>query len=121
MADILLIDDDPFIHEVLTPHLRGAGHAVTSALNGPDGFARAKEKRPDLIILDFEMPEMGGEAVFERLRSHGAAADIPVLFLSSLPLSRQVGRVDMARGVRFLRKPVTAADLFGALKDLLGA
>ena len=121
MADILLVDDDAFIHQVLPPHLTAAGHAVTSAMNGPDGFAAARSRRPDLIILDFEMPGMGGEDVFEQLRRHGAAADIPVLFLSSLPLNRQVGRVDMARNVRFLRKPVTAADLLAAVKELLPA
>ena len=119
MASILLVDDDPFIHDVLPPHLTGAGHSVTSVLQSPEAFAKARAQRPDLVILDMEMPGMGGEDVFKQLREHGAAADIPVLFLSSLPLNRQVGRVDLARNVRFLRKPVTAADLLGAVKELL--
>lgn len=119
MAAILLVDDDPFIHEVLPPHLTAAGHAVTSVLQSPAAFEKARTQRPDLVILDMEMPGMGGEDVFRQLRAHGAAADIPVLFLSSLPLNRQVGRVDLARNVRFLRKPVTVADLLGAVKELL--
>lgn len=119
MASILLVDDDPFIHDVLPPHLTAAGHAVTSVQQSPAAFEKARTLRPDLVILDLEMPGMGGEDVFKQLREHGAAADIPVVFLSSLPLNRQVGRVDLARNVRFLRKPVTAADLLGAVRDLL--
>lgn len=121
MASILLVDDDPFIHDVLPPHLTAAGHAVTSVLQSPEAFVQVRTLRPDLVILDLEMPGMGGEDVFRQLRAHGAAADIPVVFLSSLPLNRQVGRVDLARNVRFLRKPVTAADLLGAVKELLAA
>lgn len=121
MADILLVDDDAFIHEVLPPHLKAAGHTVTSVQQSPEAFAKVRSQRPDLVILDLEMPGMGGEDVFKQLREHGAAADIPVLFLSSLPLNRQVGRVEVARNVRFLRKPVTAAALLGAVKELLPA
>jgi CheY-like chemotaxis protein len=119
VASILLVDDDPFIHDVLPPHLTAAGHGVTSVLQSAEAFALVRTLRPDLVILDMEMPGLGGEDVFKQLREHGAAADIPVVFLSSLPLSRQVGRVDLARNVRFLRKPVTAADLVDAIRELL--
>lgn len=119
MAKILLVDDDKIVHDVLTAVLTGQGHAVTSALSGADGVAKAKEVMPDLLVLDFEMPGLGGEGVFERLRELGLTADIPILFLSSLPLSRQVGRVEVSRRVRFLRKPAPPADFLLAVNDLL--
>lgn len=119
MADILLIDDDPAVHDVLSVPLKAKGHAVASALQGPDGLAKIKARLPDLLILDFEMPGMGGEEVFAKLRGLGLTADIPIVFLSSLPLNRQVGRVDVSRNVRFLRKPVPLPDLFAAIKELL--
>ncbi|TBR25919.1 response regulator [bacterium] len=119
MADILLIDDDPAVHEVLSAALKAAGHAVSSALTGPDGLAKIKARLPELLLLDFEMPGMMGEEVFAKLRGLGLTADIPIVFLSSLPLNRQVGRVDISRNVRFLRKPVAFADLARAIKELL--
>ena len=119
MADILLIDDDPAVHGVLTVALRAAGHAVSSAMTGADGLARIKARLPELLVLDFEMPGMGGEDVFAKLRALGLTADIPIVFLSSLPLNRQVGRVDVSRNVRFLRKPVSLPDLSRAIKELL--
>ena len=120
MAKVLVVDDDALVRDILKEHLARAGHEVMLAKDGAAGVEAARTWRPDLVLLDFEMPTLAGEGAFERFRAHPGMADIPVVFLSSLPLSRQVGRVPIARDVRFLRKPVTAAALFGATQELLG-
>ncbi len=120
MAKILVVDDDPAVREILTLNLKGKGHAVSTACDGAEAVEKARVERPDVVVLDFEMPGLAGEGAFEKFRSHPAMAEIPVIFLSSLPLSRQVGRVPVSRDVRFLRKPVKGVELFAAIDEILG-
>lgn len=120
MATILVIDDDPAVHDILEIQLKHAGYAVAHAPNGAEGIAQARSLRPDLILLDFEMPGETGDEVFTRLRAHEAMGEIPVVFLSSLKLATQVGRVPISRNVRFLKKPIEVKDLLTTLREFLG-
>ena len=63
MALILIIDDEFSVAEVLEAILTDAGHEVVTASNGRQGLERAKEKRPNLVLLDFMMPIMSGGIV----------------------------------------------------------
>ena len=119
MAKILVVDDDPAVREILTLNLKGKGHEVTAVSDGAQGVEAARRERPDVVFLDCEMPTLAGEGAFEKFRAHPAMAEIPVIFLSSLPLSRQVGRVPVSRDVRFLRKPVNGGELFAVLAEVL--
>ena len=117
---ILVIDDDPAVHDILTIHLKHLGYAVFNAPDGARGVEEAKRVRPDMIILDFEMPGDCGETVFDNLRKHPAMTEIPVVFLSSLRLSNQVGRVPMSRNVRFLKKPIEVKELLAVIESFVG-
>ncbi len=119
MGKILVIDDDQQIHEILAALLKSFGHEVESALDGMQGTMKAAQLWPDLIVLDFEMPGGGGDVVFDRLRSNHRLSTVPVLFLSSMPLSVQVMKVPVSRNVRYLKKPVDPAELKRAVADLL--
>ncbi|MBI5200444.1 MAG: response regulator [Elusimicrobia bacterium] len=119
MAKILLIDDDQQIHDILTALLTSFGHSVESALDGLQGTQKAAQLWPDLIVLDFEMPGGGGDVVFDRLRANQPLQTVPVLFLSSMPLSVQVMKVPVSRNVRYLKKPIDPAELQQSVKDLL--
>jgi two-component system OmpR family response regulator len=77
---ILIADDDPHIREVLAFALDKAGLASRAVEDGEAALAAAAHQRPDLIILDINMPKMDGLEVCRRLR---AESDIPILFLSS--------------------------------------
>lgn len=80
MQRILVIDDDPAITSVLKRGLTYEGFVVETAASGPDGLARARERLPELVILDVMMPGLDGWEVLERLRA--ADAHLPVLFLT---------------------------------------
>jgi two-component system OmpR family response regulator len=77
---ILIVDDDPHIRELLAFALAKAGMATLDAGDGEEGLAKATSHRPDLVILDINMPRMDGLEVCRRLKAVG---DVPVLFLSS--------------------------------------
>ena len=72
MQRILVIDDDPAITSVLKRGLSYEGFAVETVSNGADGLALARERPPDLVILDLMMPGLSGLEVLQRLRAADA-------------------------------------------------
>ena len=81
MQRILVIDDDPAVTSVLRRGLSYEGFAVDTASSGADGLEIARERTPDLVILDIMMPGMDGLEVLSRLRA--ADEGLPVLFLTA--------------------------------------
>jgi CheY-like chemotaxis protein len=108
VALILVVDDEYSIAELLEAALTDAGHEVVTAVDGRQGLERLRERRPDLVLLDFMMPIMDGAAVLKTLHSDPARRDIPVVIMSSLP---EGAVAELARGlyVAFLRKPFKLA------------
>ena len=77
---ILIVDDDPHIRQLLVFAFGKAGLNTLEAQDGEEAIARVESHKPDLVILDINMPRMDGLEVCRRLR---AAGDVPILFLSS--------------------------------------
>jgi two-component system OmpR family response regulator len=80
MPEVLVADDDPHIRQLLVFALEKAGMVVREAADGEAALAEVARARPDLIVLDINMPRMDGLEVCRRLRAQG---DLPILFLSS--------------------------------------
>jgi DNA-binding response OmpR family regulator len=81
MQRILIIDDDPAVTSVLKRGLSYAGFVPEVASSGVDGLVAARDRPPDLVILDIMMPGLDGFEVLQRLRT--AEAHLPVLFLTA--------------------------------------
>lgn len=81
---ILVVDDDPHIRDLLCFALTRAGMTVTEAEDGEDAWSRIGAERPDLMVLDINMPRLDGLDLCRRLRASGSpTAGLPILFLSS--------------------------------------
>jgi len=76
---ILVIDDDPGLLETATELLSADGHRVLVASRGLDALAMMQAVHPDLILLDYYMPDMDGLAVIEQLKADAATRRIPVV------------------------------------------
>lgn len=113
---ILVVDDDPVILELYREILSKAGFEIQTAEDAIGAVTKFQAFKPELLILDVDMPAGGGRKVFERLRMQ-LAAPTPILFATASPAS--VADLEKNLGVLVLKKPVTPGILIGAVKDLL--
>lgn len=83
MAKILYIEDD-FSNRLLVRRvLTAEGYTVVEAENGPEGLRVAREEKPDLVLVDINMPDMDGYEVTARLRQIPEMADVPIVALTA--------------------------------------
>lgn len=119
MAKILVIDDDSAINELIKINLELKGYEVVQAFNGVEGFAKAKQEEPNLIVLDVMMPEVDGFTVAQRIRQCAEIADTPIIMLTALSeLKDKVNGFDI--GVDdYLTKPFEIDELLVRVRALL--
>jgi CheY-like chemotaxis protein len=113
MSTILVIDDDAYMRELLHLHLSNAGYEVVMAEDAVVGGHSVARKRPDLILLDVEMPFMTGLEFVKALREDPAVREIPVVFISSRDDCEDRAKQLGARA--FLQKPVRADHLLATI------
>jgi len=119
MAKILVIDDDSAINELIKINLELQGYELVQAFNGIEGFAKAKQEEPALIILDVMMPEVDGFTVAQRIRQCPEIAETPILMLTALSqLTDKVNGFNI--GVDdYLTKPFEIDELIVRVRALL--
>ena len=83
MARILVIEDEPDLQRILEYNLRKAGHDVIQALRGQAGLDRARQDRPDLVLLDLMLPDIQGTDICKALKTDPDTKGIPVIMLTA--------------------------------------
>ncbi len=104
-ANILVVDDSPANLQLLVKLLQLEGYKVRPVRSGPAAFALMRGIRPDLILLDINMPEMDGFEVCRRIKANPESRDIPVLFLSALHDTFDKIKAFQVGGVDYITKP----------------
>ncbi|MCP6719153.1 MAG: response regulator [Patescibacteria group bacterium] len=84
MKKILFIEDESALQKTFSDVLKGNGYEVISAIDGEIGLELAKNKKPDLILLDLVLPKIHGFEVLKKLKEHEETKDIPVIVLTNL-------------------------------------
>jgi len=117
---ILIVDDEEDMLLVLAKDLAARGYFIITAGNGKDAMLLAKSERPDLVILDILMPEMGGQEVAAMLKQDPRTQDIPVMFLSCLyNKAEEAKRGHIVGGNVMFAKPYDPKELVSAVERLL--
>jgi DNA-binding response OmpR family regulator len=81
---ILIVDDTADFREIFSLKLMSAGFEVMTAVNGQEGVEKARTFKPDLVLLDMQMPGLSGAETLNMIRKDPDSKDVKVLFLSSL-------------------------------------
>ncbi|MBF0618596.1 MAG: response regulator [Candidatus Omnitrophica bacterium] len=106
---ILVADDDRTLVHGVTKFLQDGGFRVLQAYDGDEALAHIERERPDLIILDIQMPKMSGYSFIFELKKHGHGAHVPIIVLTSRDSMEEIFR---AEGVQdYIVKPITHKDL----------
>lgn len=108
---VLVVDDDPDFVELMTHGLRANGFECSEAFNGMDALDKAREVRPDAVVLDIMLPDLDGFTICEMLRRDAAHSRIAVLMITCL--DGQMSRLNglSAGADAYLPKPVRIPDL----------
>jgi CheY-like chemotaxis protein len=112
---VLVVDDEPSIRGALEELLTRAGLRVRTAANGRAALEMVAEEQPNLIVMDYQMPELDGVAACESLKSNPETSDIPVL----LATRSQVDLASLTYADGFLVKPYRQDVLFSLVRKLL--
>ena len=112
---ILMIDDDPDFLHIMVNWL-SASYNVDCSHSGASALAYLDRKRPDLILLDYEMPGMNGEKVLQRIRSNPVNERIPVVFLTGMNDKEGVLKLLENRPDGFLLKSIPREELLDSLQ-----
>ena len=122
MRKILLVDDDEDFVLATTLILENNGYQVVSALDGPDGLIKSRDKEPDLILLDVMMAKISeGFGVLGELRREPKTSKIPVIMLSAIEshFPDTVFDIEQLSADLFLDKPVKPGKLLFEIENLL--
>ena len=115
MATILVVEDNPANMTLATFLVQHAGHAVLSATNAEAGLAMARAERPDLILMDIQLPGMDGLAAIGQLKTHAETSAIPVIALTALAMKGDEERIRAAGCDGYIAKPMQYAEFLATI------
>ena len=116
---VLVIDDSGLVLRSMKEVLQKE-YDVKIAVSGKLALKMIPEFRPDVILLDYEMPEMNGAEVFDEIRNLPEGKEIPIIFLTSMDDKMTIVELMKKKPMGYLLKPAKQAKLFDAIKKALG-
>jgi DNA-binding response OmpR family regulator len=119
MTRVLVIDDEPPMRLLCRVNLEAEGIEVLEAPDGQSGLERAREERPDVVLLDVMMPGLDGWRVAERLLEDVRTSEIPIIFLTARAEVRDRARGLDIGGVAYVTKPFDPLELAPLVHELL--
>ena len=117
---ILMAEDDPDIQLVAGMALRKAGFTVTMVSTGMELLRQVHDEHPDVVLLDWMMPELDGPDTLARLREDDATRHLPVIFLTAKSQGFEVDRGLKLGAAGYIIKPFDALTLGQQVKAILG-
>ena len=116
---VLVVEDEDSVRALEKLLLEQRGYDVMEARDGLEGLAKAEFKRPDLILLDLNMPDLSGDRMLKEIQRHPATAGIPVIVISGSNEARDF--LDHAGGPDDLvMKPFETETLLARIHDCIG-
>ncbi|KPW63856.1 response regulator [Pseudomonas amygdali] len=119
MAQILIIEDNAANMRLTKLLLTSAGHSVLSAVDAETGLKLARERQPDLILMDIHLPEMDGLSATALLKKDAGTAAIPVVALTAMAMKEDKENIRLAGCNAYIIKPLRYKELYRVIDTLL--
>ena len=116
---ILYVEDNEMNRQIVRDLLKRTTYKLIEAHDGEAGVAKALEIRPDLILMDIQLPKISGIEAMRRIRAQGAVAATPIVAITSFALSGDEQKAKEAGATAYLAKPYSPRDLLGLIRKLL--
>ena len=116
---ILIVEDQEDNRTILRDLLSKAGFDLIEAVNGEDGVALALSKRPDLILMDIQLPVMDGYEATRRIKANSELKTIPVIAVTSYALSGDEAKARAAGCDGYIAKPFSPRQLLATVREYL--
>lgn len=123
-AKILIVDDDPVLVEATKAVLESKNYKVSAAYSGDEGLEKARDEKPDMIILDIIMPTKDGFAVCQQLKADPQLLKIPVLIMTTFARDKGKTNIPVSAGFTleaegYIDKPVKPDELLSRVETML--
>jgi len=106
MSTILIVEDNEKNMKLVRDILRHHGHATLEAVNGEDGVRLATEQRPDLVLMDIQLPDIDGIIALGRIRTDTSLDAMPVLAISASVMPDEQQKIVASGFDAFITKPI---------------
>jgi two-component system, cell cycle response regulator DivK len=116
---ILVVEDDEDSRRILRDLLASADYEVLQAVDGKQGIAVAEEQRPDLILMDIQLPLVDGYEATRRIKGNAEVRSIPIIVVTSLALSDGEAEARAAGCDDYITKPYSPRQLLAKIKEQL--
>ena len=120
MAKILLVEDHQEIWDFLSRRLKRRGYEVVVAQDGQEGLDKARAEKPDLLLLDMNLPVMDGWTVAETLKAEAATKNIPIIALTAHALASDREKAMEVGCDGYLAKPCEPRAVVAEVQRFLG-
>jgi len=117
---ILVVDDEPLIVKALKYGLECSGYEVIAAFNETQAISEVRSEKPDLILLDMNIPGSNSIGIFGTLRASSNISSIPVIFMTDLRNEERKKKVLEMGAKDIIYKPFVKNDLLAQIKKALG-
>ena len=116
---VLIVEDQEDNRAILRDLLSSAGYDFIEATNGEEGVALAESERPDLILMDIQLPVMDGYEATRRIKAHAALRSIPSIAVTSYALSGDEAKAQGAGCDAYVAKPFSPRQLLAKIREYL--
>jgi two-component system cell cycle response regulator DivK len=116
---ILYVEDNAVNRRLVRDLLRHTPYTLVEATDGEAGVAQALELRPDLILMDIQLPKISGLEAMRRLRAAAATANTPIIAITSFALSGDDEKAREAGATAYLAKPYSPRELLALIRKML--
>ena len=119
MNTVLIVEDNEKNMKLARDVLQAKGYATLEAVTGEDGVRLAREKRPDLVLMDIQLPGINGIEAFRQIRAEASTAKIPVVALTASVTPTDRSQITGAGFDAFIGKPINLKEFLETVKRLL--